>query len=127
MRLPLPLVAALAVSALVAGCNSQPENITAGGPADPDAKEVAAAPPVKLPPAITSSLSYRCKDNSLVYIDLFNDGMTAQIRKTKDGTSTPLTAPAADQAFTGGGYTVSGSGKTLTVTKPGGSAQSCTA
>lgn len=124
---PLPLAAALAVSALLSGCNSQPENITAAGAADPDANAIATAPPVKLPPAMVSSQAYRCKDNSLVYIDIFADNVTAMVRKTKEGDPTPLAAPAAGQPYVGGGYTVSGTGKTLTVTQPGGSAQACKA
>ncbi|SFS04323.1 hypothetical protein [Sphingomonas jatrophae] len=118
-------LAALPLLALAA-CNSQPETVTAGT-ADPTAKEVAAAPPVKLPPAMVSSLTYRCKDNSLLYVDLFNDGMTANLRTEKTGTPTVLTAPAKGEPYTGGGYTVAGDGKALTITKPGGSAQACKA
>jgi hypothetical protein len=118
----------LAAVLLLAACNSQPETITAGDN-DPTSNTVAAAPPVKLPPAMLASKSYRCKDNSLVYIDWFNDSVTANIRTDKGGTPTPLTAPAAGEAFAGGGYTVSGApdAKAVTVTKPGGSAQSCDA
>ena len=123
MRL-IPLAAALAASALLAGCNSQPQNVTSED-IDPTAKEVAAAPPVKLPPAITASKTYRCKDNGLVYVDFFNDNTTAQIKTVKDGTATALTAPEAGKPFTGGGYTVSGSGKTVSITQPGKGEQSC--
>lgn len=120
----LPFAVALAASALLAGCNSQPQNITAED-IDPTAKEIAAAPPVKLPPAITASKTYRCKDNGLVYVDFFNDGTSAQIRTVKDGTPIALTAPAAAQPFAGGGYTVTGSGKTVSITQPGKGEQSC--
>jgi hypothetical protein len=118
----LPLSAAL----LLAACNTQPETITAGSD-DSDANTSAA--PVKLPPAMLASKTYRCKDNSLVYIDWFNDSVTANIRTDKGGTPTALTAPAAGEAFAGGGYTVSGTpdAKAVTVTKPGGAAQSCDA
>jgi hypothetical protein len=113
---------------LLASCNTEPTTVTAQDN-DPQAAEVAAAPPVKLPPAMLASKSYRCKDNQLVYIDWFNDSMTANIRTEKGGTPTALSAPAAGQPYVGGGYTVSGTAdaKVATVTKPGGSAQSCDA
>ena len=117
---------ALALLAALAGCNSTPETLTAND-VDPTAREVAAAPPVKLPPMMTSSLSYRCKDNSLIYVDFFNDGTTANVHTVKDGPPIALTAPAQGEAYTGGGYTVTGAEKTITVTKPGGSAQACKA
>lgn len=120
----IPLAAAFAASALLAGCNSQPQNITSED-VDPTAKEVAAAPPVKLPPAINASKTYRCQDNGLLYVDFFNDGTTAQIRTVKDGTPTALTAPEGGKPFVGGGYTVSGSGKTVSITQPGKAEQSC--
>ncbi|WP_420140520.1 hypothetical protein [Sphingomonas sp.] len=124
------LISAPALSAilLLAACNTQPETVTAASN-DPDANAAAAAPPVKLPPAMLASKTYRCKDNSLLYVDWFNDGTTANIRADKGGTPTPLTASAAGEPFSGGGYTVVGTpdAKTATITKPGGSAQACEA
>jgi hypothetical protein len=118
----------LAAILLLSACNSQPETITAGSN-DPDANAAASAPPVKLPPAMLASKTYRCKDNSLVYVDWFNDSVTANIRTDKGGTPTPLTAPSAGEPFTGGDYTVAGTpdAKTVTITKPGKSAQPCDA
>jgi hypothetical protein len=113
---------------LLASCNTEPTTVTATEN-DPQAAEVAAAPPVKLPPAMLASKSYRCKDNTLVYVDWFNDSMTANVRTEKGGTPTALSAPAAGQPYVGGGYTVSGTAdaKTASITKPGGSAQTCEA
>ncbi|WP_294389520.1 hypothetical protein [uncultured Sphingomonas sp.] len=118
----------LAALLLLAACNSQPETITAGD-SDPDANTVAAAPPVKLPPAMLASKTYRCKDNSLVYVNWFNDNVTANIRTDKEGAPTALTAPAAGQPLTGGGFTVAGTpdAKAVTITRPGKPAQSCDA
>ena len=118
--------APLAVIALLAACGSQPENVTADAPADPDAANVAEAPPAPLPPMLrVSDKSYRCKDNSVVYLDFFADNVTAALRTQRAGTSTKLVAPEAGKAFTGGGYTLSGSGPELTLTAPGKSAQTC--
>lgn len=113
---------------LLAACNSQPETITAGSN-DPDANAAASAAPVKLPPAMLASKTYRCKDNTLVYVDWFNDNTTANVRTDKGGTPTALTAPAAGEPYVGGGYTITGTAdaKSVSITKPGGSAQSCDA
>ena len=118
------VLAALALSAC-----GKPETITAGSPSDPDAAKVAAAPQVKLPPALLAAKTFRCKDNTLVYVDFFNDKMTANIKKEKTGTPTALTAPAAGEPYTGSGYTVKGEAgdKTVTITQPGKDAQACDA
>ena len=73
---------ALPLSALIllAACDTKPTTIVGEGPVDVDAEKIKAAPPVKLPPAMLASKSYRCKDNSLIYIDWFNDNMTANLR-----------------------------------------------
>ena len=43
------------------------------------------------PPSITSSKSYRCKDNHLVYIDWMSDG-TARVKKSREEMGgTPVT------------------------------------
>lgn len=127
---PLSALAPFALSAaiLLAGCG-KPTTITAGQPVDPQASQIAAAPPVKLPPALLSSKSYRCQDNSLVYVDFFNDGTTANIKTKKNGTPTALTAPAAGQPYVGDGYTVAGSAtdKTIKITLPGKKEQPCNA
>lgn len=127
MRKSLPIAAAaLAASALLSACNSQPETVTAEQ-VDPTANEIAAAPKVELPPAISASRTYRCKDNSLVYIDFFADNLSANFRATKADAPTHLTASAAGEPFTGEGYTLDGNGETVTLTRPGKPAQSCKA
>ena len=124
-----PLRAApLAALFLLAGCNSQPTTITAPD-SDPTANQVAAAPPVKLPPALLASKQYRCKDNTVVYVDFFNDGLTANLKMKKDDVPTKLTAASAGAAFEGEGYTVKGSttDKVVSITRPGKGAQDCDA
>lgn len=107
MQTRLPAAAVLVF--LLAGCGP-PTTITSNGPADVTANEIAKAPPVKLPPALLDSKTYRCQPgNSVFYVDWFNDNTTATLRTKKDGDPIPLTAPTGGQPFVGGGYTVTGS------------------
>ena len=77
----------LAAAAALAGCNNQDQ--TAAG-SDGDETNAAANAPIELPPAIVASKTYRCKDNSLVYIDWLSDG-TARVKKTQTEVGTPVT------------------------------------
>jgi hypothetical protein len=104
----------------------EPETVTADKPYDPQAAELANAQTVELPPAISASHTYRCKDNSLVYIDFYTNN-TAQVRTEKGGTPTILTAPAAGQAYVAEGYSVSTNAPEISYTAPGKPAQSCKA
>ena len=97
--LTLTAVAALALAA----CNKEDSTIVAG-PADPMADELANAAPVELPPAIQAAKPYRCKDNSVVYIDWLSDG-TARVKASKtDVGATPnegaLTGDASSATIT---------------------------
>jgi hypothetical protein len=49
---------------------------------------------VVLPPSITATKTYRCKDNSLVYIDWLTDG-SARVKKDKAEVGTPVVIGAA--------------------------------
>ncbi len=120
-------LAAAAATALLAGCG-EPETITAGERTDPQAEELAKAAPVELPPAIQASRTYRCKDNSLVYIDFYTNN-TALVRKTKGGEppEATLTAETPGGAYVAEGYSVSGNADTITYAAPGKGSQSCTA
>ncbi|MEZ5654677.1 MAG: hypothetical protein R3E04_02130 [Sphingobium sp.] len=124
MKTFLSLIA-LPALALVAGCNNEPEQI-GGGTIDPMEAELANAAPVELPPMVTRSETYRCKDSSLVFIDYMSDDKTAMIRTEKDGTATALTMAEAGKPYTAeGGYALSGNGDVVDVTLPGKGAQSC--
>jgi hypothetical protein len=121
LLLPLSLLSLATLSA----CNqAKPEgfNETIG---DPMETELANAAPVALPPALKASKTYRCKDNSLVYIDFFADDLTANIRAEKEGAPVKLTAPEKGKAFAADGYSVDGSGATVQVSMPGKGSQSC--
>lgn len=80
-------------AAALAACNTQPENIIAGERPDPMADQLANAAPVELPPAIAASKTYRCKDNSLLYIDWYSDG-SARVKKDKAEAGTEVPAHA---------------------------------
>ena len=78
-RTPL-LIIALAAAAALAGCNKEDHTIVAGGPTTATTANAAANAPVALPPSITASKTYRCDDNSLVYVDWMSDG-SARVKK----------------------------------------------
>jgi hypothetical protein len=121
------LAACAAASLTLAACNSEPEVVDANP--DPQANALKSAPPVELPPAIVASRTYRCKDNSLVFIDFMSND-TAIVRKGK-GVEPPLATVTAETA--GGqyksadGFTVSGNSEQITYASPKGGSQSCKA
>ncbi|MCP1470619.1 hypothetical protein J3E64_002307 [Sphingobium sp. OAS761] len=125
MKYYLPMIAA-ATLGLLSACNKSDEPEVVGGPADPMAAELANAAPVELPPSVKATKQYRCKDNSLIFVDFMSDDKTANLRTDKNGSPTKLSAPEAGQPFTAeGGYDVSGSGDDVTITVPGKGAQAC--
>lgn len=125
MKQYLPLIA-LASVALLSACNKSDEPEVVGGPADPMAAQLANAAPVELPPSVKANKQYRCKDNSLIFVDFMSDDKTALLRTEKNGTATSLKAAEAGQPFTAeGGYEVKGSGNDVTITVPGKGAQAC--
>ncbi|PZU58353.1 MAG: hypothetical protein DI547_09810 [Sphingobium sp.] len=126
MKLYIPLVLAAPMILLSACGQSEPELV--GGPADPMKDKLAQAAPVELPPAVKDSRTYRCKDNSLLFVDFLADDKTANLRTEKTGAPTKLVAAEAGKPFTAeGGFEVAGSGATITASVPGKSAQSCKA
>lgn len=88
-----PFILALAAAAALAGCKED-HTIVAGGEPQDD-MNVAANANVQLPPSIAASKSYRCGDNSLVYVDWMSDG-SARVKKTREevgGTPVPAGSP----------------------------------
>lgn len=127
-KFPLTIVAASFAAILsLSACNSESETLVAKGPSDPDAQNVADAAPIVLPPALTASRTYRCKDNSLAYVDFFADGTTADVRQEKTGPATRLTAPVKGEPFVAEGYKLTGDGTQVTLAQPGKPSQSCKA
>jgi hypothetical protein len=117
-------LAAFAVAVALAGCSkSEPEVIDTNP--DPMANQIANAAPVELPPAVKESKIYRCKDNSVVYVDFLDDNKSANVRTEKGGTPVQVKADEAGKTMTSDGYSVSGMGKTVEIAVKGGAAQSC--
>jgi hypothetical protein len=106
------LNAATAAALLALGaCNSAPETVNTY---DAQAEALKNAAPVVLPPAIVASRTYRCSDNSLFYVDFYNNN-TALIRTSQEGMPTSLTSADGTAPYTGEGYTVSGNASNVTI------------
>lgn len=98
MTRPFTIIALVAAAAL-AGCDNSDHTIVADPVSpDPQANAVANAGDVVLPPSIAASKSYRCKDNSLVYIDWLSDG-SARVKKDRNEVGTSV--PAGDASLQG--------------------------
>ncbi|WP_374943341.1 hypothetical protein [Sphingomonas sp.] len=124
----LPFFALLAAASL-SGCNSQPSapEVVDANP-DPMKTVLANAAPVELPPAIKADKSFRCKDNSLIYVAFFEGDKQVNVRTKQDGPPTRLTAPAAGEPLTAeGGWKLTGTPASITVTTPGKPSQTCRA
>ncbi len=141
MKKTLLILAPLSMLALAA-CNKSetPKEGEAG-------TETAAATtaPVEMPPAITASGTYRCADNTILYVDFLGKNEAADIRVgEKSATAVRVTAPVAeapaadataapatDAAPTGpmksadGENSLSGEGKQINVKLAGKGAQTC--
>jgi hypothetical protein len=82
-----PLLLALAATAALAGCNKEDHTIVAG-PAGDNTTDMNLAN-VQLPPSISSSKLYRCKDNSVIHVDWLSDG-SARVRPEGAAVGTPV-------------------------------------
>lgn len=141
MMKKLLLLAPLSMLALAA-CNSSET------PASDAADGATAATPVaeiELPPAITATGTYRCADNSILYVDFLGANEAADIRigeksamavrVTAPKAETPATdaataataeaAPAGPMTSADGESSLSGSGKQINVKLAGKGAQTC--
>lgn len=116
--------AAIAASATLAACNSEPEAITVNK-FDPQAEALKNAAPIEAPPIIQASHAYRCADNSLVYVDFLSNN-TANLRTERGGIPVAvLTAPEGNPPYTGSGYSVSANAERISYTAPGKGTQNC--
>jgi hypothetical protein len=140
MKKTFLLIAPLSMLALAA-CNKS-ETPAAEAEA---AKTAEATPPAELPPPITASGTYRCGDNTILYVDFLGaneaadirvgDKAAAPIRVTAPKAEAPAAdaapAPAADAKPTGpmksadGKSSLSGSGKQINVNLAEKGAQTC--
>lgn len=95
----------------LAACNSEPDSSNMSAD-DPTAEELANAAPPPAVPMIKASHTYRCKDNSLIFVDFMTDDKTANFRSAKDAPVVHLAAPEAGEPFVSadGATTITGSG-----------------
>lgn len=78
----------------LAACNKS--ETPAEGEAGTDTAAATAAP-IEMPPAITASGTYRCADNTILYVDFLGANVAADIRVgDKAATAVRVTAPAAE-------------------------------
>lgn len=122
-----PMLIILAAAAALAGCNKESHTIVAGPPGDQDTN---VSKPIALPPSVTSSNTYRCADNKIVYVDWLSDNKSANVRTDKAGSPTQVTTAEPGKPMTAaGGYSVEGkpSDAAVKIAVPGHPAQSCKA
>lgn len=116
------LLSAAALLAL-AGCKNETEIVNR---TDPMAEQMKNAKPVKLPPAVSASVPFRCKDNSVAFVDFF-DGSFVNYRVKRGDAPVHLDKDAEGEGFSGNGYKLTGTPKSITLTTPTGGTQTCTA
>ena len=140
MTKKLIFLAPLSMLALAA-CNSSETPPTAETAAETAAVSAAE---IEMPPAITATGTYRCGDNTILYVDFLGQNEAADIRvgdKTAlairvtapkaeapvaDATATPVEVdPAAPLASADGENSLTGSGKQINVKLAGKGAQTC--
>lgn len=99
----------LAITAIfLTGCN---RNTTKpGAEKSPDANEL-----VELPPSITASHTYRCRDNSVINADFFQGRKRIDLRLPNAANSVQLTSSDGNDVFIGGGIKATVSGLDLTI------------
>ena len=125
MKNALSLAIAAAAALTLAACENKPEEVTSTAP-DPMASQLANAAPVELPPAMTASKTLRCGDNSLIYVNFFQGDKQAQVRTSEKEPFTMLKAAEAGQPYEGeGGWKLSGSPSSVSVTIPGKGTKTC--
>tara|TARA_R110000782_G_scaffold167129_3_gene259104 strand:- start:23343 stop:23729 length:387 start_codon:yes stop_codon:yes gene_type:complete len=126
MKINLSLIA-LPAALLVSACNNDNPEVIDRTPQDPMADQLGNATPVELPPMVKQSETFRCKDNSLIFVDYMSDDKTVHLRiDKKEGAPVILKAEEPGQPFTAeGGYSITGPADTITASLPGKGSQSC--
>jgi hypothetical protein len=134
MKTPLLSATAVALLALTACQSSTSQTTTTTNTTTVDNTTTAAtAPKVELPPSIKAEVNFRCHgDNSAAKVTFFNPASSgetmAMVAAPATATPVKLTSPAAGKPFTAdGGYSMSGTEKSIKLTVPGKAEQSCDA
>lgn len=126
MKSHFPLIAPVAAALALAACNqnSQPEVVDTRAP-DPNAAALANAAPVELPPAMRAQKTYRCKDNSLLYVTWYVGDKSVDVKAEKDGTPVRLMSEGTSPWTSAAGWTIAGDDNNIRVTQPGKGPQDC--
>ena len=104
---------ALAAAAALAGCTEDHTIVTGPGAEEEPMNNVG----VVLPPSIAASKAYRCRDNSLVYVDwLSND--TARIKQDRNEVGVAV-SKGEDGTYVADGQSLSGDPSAASVTVNG--------
>jgi hypothetical protein len=117
-------VAATAVALALSACSSESDVVTINE-FDPMADELANAGEVEAPPMISHSRTYRCRDNSLVYIDFYTNNSAAVRTERGQPPVATLNAEGGNPPYTGEGYSVSANADEISYSAPGKGTQSC--
>ncbi|MBB5717391.1 hypothetical protein FHR23_000298 [Stakelama sediminis] len=115
-KLILPLLAVAAAAPLAACHKNQPQVVDPRGP-DPQAAALQNAAKVELPPAISSSVTFRCSDNTLAFVDFFQGGKQINFSTDKSEPPTHLTSDTDGGPWANDTLKVSGTTKKITYTK----------
>ncbi len=118
--LPAAAVALLALSA----CKQKTETVTSTAP-DPQAAALANRPMVELPPAITSTKTFRCKDQSLATVDFYAGNKQVTVRVGDKIIPVKLIGDAEGGPYKADGYLLSGTPAAIMLTSPGKPEQDC--
>ena len=86
-------------------------------------REVGQTPMGRIP-AIAETGSYRCKDDSFLYVDYFRDG-TGAILRTRDGMRTRFIATTIGGPFITRDQTLERRDRNIVLTRAGAAPQSC--
>jgi len=127
MRTPLLTAAAAFVLLPLAACHNAPKAEVIDTNPDPMAAELANKAPVALPPSMKAEKSFRCKDNSLLFVTFYNGDTQADVKTAKDGAVTRLLAPSAGAPYVKDAWKLTGTPEGVTVTEPGKSGLTCKA
>jgi len=129
MKTPLLSATAVALLALTA-CQSKTETTTVNS-STTENTTTAVLPPVELPPAIKAEVTFRCHgDNSLVKVTFFEADKagldSASVQSPPDASPVTLKAAEAGKPMTAdGGWSLSGTEKSIKLAQPGKPEQAC--
>jgi hypothetical protein len=120
------IATALAATLALAACNNagKTQTVTSTEP-DPLAAELANRAPVELPPMITSEVTMRCTDDSLVHVTFFTGDKQVLVKPAGADRPVRLAAETAGGPYKADGYSLAGTSAKIALTLPGKSELAC--